>query len=142
MDNNPDEKLLSHIKSNLKEIIELHKDFTSFEEDFVYRFYHQSFKVFGSVNLIKEAKSLFDRISPEGWHLNDWYCQIIDEALNKKFNSRTNSIWLTETRPILEAFWHSKYFLDQMSRYGSDLDNAPQMLPSGWATVLYLYKIR
>jgi len=137
-----DEQLLNKIKFNIAEITNLHKDFISFEEDFVYRFYHQSFKVFGVLNLIAKAKHLFETIAPEDWRLNDWYCQITAEALSKEFNSETNSIWLAETRPILEAFWHSKYFLDQMIISSSSLDHAPHMLPSGWAAVLYLYNIR
>ncbi len=142
MDTIKDEQLLNQIKFNFDEITALHRVFIGFEEDFVYRFYHQSFKVFGAVDLIKEAKDLFDKIAPEGWLLNDWYCQITEEALGKKFHSGTNSVWLVETRPILEAFWHSKYFLDQMIVSGGDLDHAPRMLPSGWAAVLYLYNIR
>lgn len=137
-----DELLLNNIKLNINEILDLHKDFTRSEEDLIYRFYHQSFKVFGVINLIAKARILFDKIALEGWHLNDWYCQIVAEALSKEFNSNSNSIWIAETRPIIEAFWHSKYFLDQLITSSANLDHAPQMLPSGWAAILHLYNIR
>jgi hypothetical protein len=46
------------------------------------------------------------------------------------------------TRPILEAFWHTKYFIQMMLKYGKELESAPQCLPSGWAAVLYLFELR
>jgi len=47
-----------------------------------------------------------------------------------------------QTRPILEAFWHTKYFLAIIAKYGKELQNAPQVLPSGWASVLCLFSLR
>jgi hypothetical protein len=46
------------------------------------------------------------------------------------------------THPILEAFWHTKYFIQMMLKYGRELESAPQCLPSGWAAVLYLFELR
>ena len=137
------EKLLNRIKANLPEIENLYRVFTGYEEDYVYRFYHQSFKVFGAIEEIKKAKDLFEKIAPDGISLNEWYCRIADEALVKSFDwERTNPKWLDETRPILEAFWHSKYFLEQMLVAADELQESPQLLPSGWAAVLYLYDLR
>lgn len=86
---------------------------------------------------------MFARIAPTGCSLNHWFCEIIDEAINKSFDfQKTNPKWLMGTRPILEAFWHSKYFLEQMLHYGKELEESPQLLPSGWAAVLYLYDLR
>ena len=137
------EKLLSRIKANLPEIENLYSVFKSYEEDYVYRFYHQSFKVFGAIEEIKKARDLFEKIAPDGISLNHWYCRIADEATRKSFDwEKTNPKWLDETRPILEAFWHSKYFLEQLLHYGAELQKSPQILPSGWAAVLYLYKLR
>lgn len=137
------EKLLDRIKANLPEIESLYKIFVGYEEDFVYRFYHQSFKVFGAIEEIKKARDLFEKIAPDGINLNGWYSQIADEAIGKSFDwEKTNPKWLDETRPILEAFWHSKYFLQQMLHFGTELQASPQLLPSGWAAVLYLYNLR
>jgi hypothetical protein len=136
-------QLLNRIKENLSEIENLYRRFAAFEEDYVYRFYHQSFKVFMAQEEIKTALELFDSLAPEGVSLNDWYWQIADKALNKTFDQkRTNAKWTTETRPILEAFWHSQFFLEQMLRYGREIDENPQILPEGWAAVLYLYNLR
>ncbi len=53
-----------------------------------------------------------------------------------------NARWLEVTRPMLEAFFHAKYFLAMACRYGRELDEPPQVLPSGWASLLYLYGLR
>ena len=108
----------------------------------VYRFYHQSFKVFFATNLVKQARELFEELAPENGSLNEWFQEIIDQAFIKEFNSETNANWLTETRPVLEAMWHCRYFLDQMVVAADGLETAPQVLPSGWAAVLYLYDLR
>ena len=137
------DKLLSNIKANRAELESLCDVFKELEEDYVYRFYHQSFKVFGATAQIKQAKELFERLAPDSFPLNDWFREIADEALSKEFDfAKTNQIWLTETRPILEAFWHSKYFLEQMLIAAEELEKSPQILPSGWAAVLYLYNLR
>jgi len=41
-----------------------------------------------------------------------------------------------------EGFWHCRYFIGMMARYGRELDAAPDVLPYGWAAVLYLYDLR
>ncbi len=53
-----------------------------------------------------------------------------------------NDRWLQETRPIVEAFFHAKYFLDMICRYADEVKEPQQLLPSGWASVLYLYGLR
>lgn len=137
------DKLLANIKENKAEIEKLLDVFRQFEEDYVYRFYHQSFKVFGAAAQIKQAVELFQKIAPDSSPLNEWFSSIAKEAIGKEFDFvKTNQIWLSETRPILEAFWHSKYFLEQMLIAADELETSPQLLPSGWAAVLYLYNLR
>ena len=137
------DKLLISIKNNLSEIESLYDVFNTFEVDYVYRFYHQSYKVFGALNQIEMAVLLFEKIAPDGLSLNQWFRGIAADALAKTFDwNETNSKWLAETRPILEAFWHSHYFLEQMRQYGAELDKSPTLLPEGWAALLYLYDLR
>ena len=52
-----------------------------------------------------------------------------------------NTIWNHHTRPILEAFFHARFFLEMAVRY-ADLPVPPNPLPSGWAALLYLYELR
>jgi len=136
-------KLLSNIKENKAKIEELYNIFKQLEEDYVYRFYHQSFKVFGATAQLNQARELFERLAPNSSPLNDWFREIVDEALSREFDiEKTNQNWLAETRPILEAFWHAKYFLEQMLAAADELNESPHILPSGWAAVLYLYDLR
>lgn len=136
-------ELLSSIKANLGEIDDIYGKFENREEDYIYRFYHQSFKVFGMQKSINEAVILFRKIAPQSILLNAWFAEIVNEALSKKFSiEKTNPNWTNETRCIPEAFWHCKYFLGQMSIHGKELETPPTFMPSGWASVLYLYNLR
>ena len=93
--------------------------------------------------LVRRARDLFAKISPDGAPLHPWFAAVCESALDHEFDSgRTNDNWLGETRPLLESFWHCKYFLEQMLRYGRELETAPQMLPSGWAAIMCLYNMR
>jgi hypothetical protein len=135
--------LLANIKANLPEVEKLLASFHVEEEDGVYRFYHQSFKAFHLQPFVRRARDLFTRIAPDSAPLNEWFATICEGALDHEFVSgRTNANWMGETRPLLESFWHCKYFLEQMLRYGRELEAAPHMLPSGWAAILCLYDLR
>jgi hypothetical protein len=68
--------------------------------------------------------------------------QIVKEGTGKTFENEHNRRWPQETRPIVEAFFHARYFLEMAVRYGKDLEHPPRMLPSGWAALLYLYNLR
>ena len=68
--------------------------------------------------------------------------KIVREGTEGDFNEKTNDEWLQQTRPILEAFWHMKYFLSMMAEYGKRLDAAQGCLPSSWGAVLYLFELR
>lgn len=50
---------------------------------------------------------------------------------------------LPELKGLLEAFFHTKYFLEMAARYGEELEAAPESdIPSGWAALLCLYELR
>jgi hypothetical protein len=136
-------RLLNNIKQQRNAIDRLFSEFGGYEPDFVYRIYHQSFKVFGAKPYIEQAKSLFEQLAPKSVSLNTWFCSIVDKAIAKEFDiNKTNPNWNAETEPMLEAFWHCKYFLEQMVMAAEELEDAPKFMPSGWAAVLYLYNLR
>jgi len=110
-------------------------------EDPIYRFYHQSFKVYWFQDQTKEIVAALQSLRP-GTSLNDWFRQIVKEGTGKTFSLEDNKRWLQITRPILEAFSHARFFLEMAVKYGKELDNPPTMLPSGWAALLYLYNLR
>jgi len=110
-------------------------------EDYVYRFYHQSFKVYQlqshTLSIVDKLRSLLpDR------ELNQWFQQIVSEGTRRTSAMADNENWLGVTRPIIEAFFHARYFLEMAVKYGHALEYPPRTMPSGWAALLYLYNLR
>lgn len=52
-----------------------------------------------------------------------------------------NNHWSLVTRPIVEAFFHARFFLEMAVRY-APIDAPPRPMPSGYAALLYLYQLR
>ena len=110
-------------------------------EDPVYRFYHQSLKLYGLQGTSAEIVAALQRLAPDR-PLNEWFMKIVKEGTGKEFDLDHNRRWPEATRPILEAFFHARFFLEMAVRYGKELEKAPRSLPSGWAALLYLYGLR
>jgi len=110
-------------------------------DDPVYRFYHHSFKVYGLQSMTKKIVLALQAIRP-GTDLHAAFLQIVAEGTGKTFEPAHNQRWLAETRPIVEAFFHARYFLEMAVRYGTRLSEPPRALPSGWAALLHLYGLR
>jgi hypothetical protein len=112
-------------------------------EDLFYRFYHHSFKAYGiqrrTLQIVRALKSLAPK-QP----LNEMFRDIVADGTGKKFTMNMNSNWYRHGRPMLEAFFHARYFLELACRYGEKLaaDEGNGWLDSGWAAVLYLYGLR
>lgn len=131
--------LLQAIKAHMPELEELKDDlYRLWYEDRVYRFYHQSCKVFALQEFTTRAHALFLRIGG-GRPLNAWFETIVSQGTGKSMQHDTNAHWPEQTRPIVEAFFHAKYFVDMMTEYGQKLESATPYLPSGWAAILALY---
>jgi hypothetical protein len=135
--------LLHNIKKHLPELEAL---LTRCEdhwgiEDGIYRFYHQSFKVYHLQQSTEEICAALRSLLP-GEPLNPWFSEIITQGTKCEFVLSHNQDWLRHTRPIVEAAFHAHHFLKLAAKYGKELDVAPDCLPSGWATVLYLYDLR
>jgi len=109
-------------------------------EDPVYRFYHQSFKVFWLQETTRTIVTTLESLVP-GRSLHPWFLEIVEAGTGKTFTLEDNAIWTTATRPILEAFFHARYFLEMAVRY-RDLEEPPELLPSGYAALLALYGLR
>lgn len=137
-------QLLTNLKAALPD---LEKLLTSVSdhwgyEDTIYRFYHQSFKVFhqaqgATTRIIKALSDLMpDR------PLNKWFMEIVAAGTGREFTYDDNHRWLEATRPMVEAFFHARFMLEMAVKYAKELDEAPTTLPSGWAALLYLYDLR
>ena len=115
-------------------------------EDPVYRLYHQSFEVYDlqttTVRIVAALRALAPTVAPDGRTLNAWFLRIVEDGTGKTFELEHNQRWLEVTRPIVEAFFHARYFLEMAVRYGRSLQAPPNALPSGWAAFLYPYDLR
>ena len=110
-------------------------------EDPVYRFYHQSWKVYGLQDSTARIVERLRALAP-GRQLDPWFEAIVREGTGKRFAIEDNARWPEATRPILEAFFHARYFLEMAVKYGRELDAPPRCLPSGWAAILCLFGLR
>lgn len=138
-----DQPLLDSIKLNMKGLEKMLDDISGkwSYEDGIYRMYHQSLKVYFLQNWTTQMVQLFEFLMPNV-PMNKFFLQIIADGTGKKFDLTHNKEWLKHTRPIVEAFLHAKYMLEMMIKYGKEFEVAPHSLPSGWASVLYLYNTR
>jgi hypothetical protein len=109
-------------------------------EDPVYRFYHQSFKVYSLQHQTESIVRRLQALAPDR-PLNPWFLQIVESGTGKEFRSEDNAHWTEVTRPIVEAFFHARFFLEMAVRY-ADVPAPPQSLPSGYAALLYLFGLR
>jgi len=113
-------------------------------EDGIYRFYHRSFKVFYlkkvTVSIVTHLRSLSDR------DLNPIFTEIISHGDSKSFNNDTNSNWVENTKPVVDAFLHAKSMLELVVKYGESLKETgaeiPSFIPTGYGTLLHLYGMR
>ena len=85
---------------------------------------------------MKERSSNYSR----NRRLNDSRRKIVDSQ--EKYCEDANKDWQATTRPILETFFHARYFLEMAYRYGQELRSPSDILPSGYAALLYLYDLR
>ena len=138
-----DQAVLAAIKDNLPKLEQLLSPFVCDYEDGIYRFYHQSFKVYNLQDFTSRATELFQSIAQTTDNsLCRRYEEIVTWGTSAKFEMDHNEDWPRHTRPIVEAFLHAKYFVEMMVKYARELDSAPTLLPSGWAAILELFQRR
>lgn len=135
MKKSPKDILLKNIKYKFEDIRDLLKVVNSpwGYEDLIYRFYHQSYEVITIQNITEKIVNLLRSLAPEGCSFNRFFKEIFVEATGKKIENSNNKNWTQITRPIVEAFFHAKYFLEMAFKYGSELAESPKLMPSGWA---------
>ncbi|KAF0246972.1 MAG: hypothetical protein FD180_195 [Planctomycetota bacterium] len=135
--------LFSNLKSSLPALSKLLDNCSSHwdYEDPVYRFYHQSYKVYFVQEATLRIVAALQALAPDR-KLNSWFLQIVKDGTGKEFGPDHNQKWLEVVRPIVEAFFHARFMLEMAVRYGQTLKTPPRMLPSGWAALLYLFDLR
>ncbi len=135
--------LFANLRASLPKLEKLLRDCHSHwgYEDAIYRFYHHSFKVYALQETTSAIVAGLRSLAPER-KLNESFLTIVRDGTGKTFDREHNRRWLEVTRPIVEAFFHARYFLEMAVRYGKKLEQPPRLLPSGWAAFLYLYNLR
>lgn len=111
-------------------------------EDLVYRFWHQSFKVYGLQTYTESILEAFERVAGEDFEIHPWFREILAAGTGVKFEMSHNNAWLEHAKPVVDAFFHAAHLLGMVVKYGEELEEAPSMLPSGWASVLELFQVR
>ena len=141
-DRTRESELLQNIKARLSGLKALLAESSGHwgYEDPVYRFYHQSFKVFALQDHTDRIVSTLRGLLADR-PLNASFLEIVRNGTGKRFSPDLNADWPRHTRPILEAFFHARFFLEMAVRY-AELPSPPDTLPSGWAALLYLYDLR
>ena len=140
----PERMLLENLKNqraSLERLLDNVNDPWCYE-DGIYRFYHQSLKVFELQCSTQQIVDALERLAPEGRALCEFFREIVDSGTGRSFQSEDNARWAQRTAPIVQAFLHARYFLEMAIKYAAEFDEPPQMLPSGWAAMLELYNIR
>ncbi len=110
-------------------------------EDPVYRFYHQSFKVYARQATTTRIVTALEGLRP-GQPLHPWFAHIVRSGTGRTFTPEDNERWLDAVRPVLEGFFHARYFLEMAARYAGRFETPPRVMPSGWAALLELYGLR
>jgi hypothetical protein len=142
MDTAREQILIAALKDRHDELVALLAKHSShwYFEDPIYRFYHQSFKVFALQDSTEEIVRCLRSLLPDT-PLHRWFGDIVAQGTGRTFSMEDNRHWPEVTRPIVEAFFHARFFLEMATRYGN-LEAPPRALPSGYAALLYLYQLR
>jgi hypothetical protein len=109
-------------------------------DDPIYRFYHQSFKVYSLQSQTQAIVRLLASLVPDRT-LNPWFLQIVEEGTGRQFTPADNADWPLVTRPIVEAFFHARLFLQMAVRYAYVAEH-PRVLPGGHPALVYLCGLR
>ena len=134
--------LFLRIKARLPELEERARTLQEAEEDGIYRLYHGSVKVFYLQDPVKAAFALIQEIGGEDDPPHFEYARIVEAGTAHKFSATTNENWDAETKPILEAFWHTQYFIKMMVKYARTPERVQSPLQPGMAAVPYLFELR
>lgn len=96
--------------------------------------------MYGLQHQTRSIRNRLQALAPDR-PLNPWFVQIIEPGTGKRFEPEDNARWTEATRPILEAFFHARFFLEMAVRY-ANLQAPPRPLPSGYAALLDLFGLR
>lgn len=133
-------ELISNIRSRHDELSSLLENVSDKwgYDDSIYRFYSQSFKVYKVQAMTQQIVEMLRSLAPEGTTFNSFFVEIIQTgASGKKFDSTQNEQWTQHTRPIVEAFFHARYFLEAAVKNVKYMDATSMTQPPGRMAALF-----
>ena len=134
--------LLEQLRTHLDELTRTQQQAHGPEvTDRLYRFWHQSFKVFRLQDVTEQIADVLRRAGG-GRPLNPWFEQLVADGTGHVFHPEDNGRWYETTAPVVHSFLHVRHLLDVTVEAATTLEAPTPMLPSGWATVLCLYQLR
>jgi len=140
----PDEPLVKNLNAQmplLKELLEEADGHWGFENWF-YRYYYGSFKVYHAQDLTLRIVEALKSLMPDR-ELDSDFTAIVAKGTGKEWTEEHNQRWTQETLPIIDAAFHAIYFLRLAVKYGEQFDAPPEHgLPNGYAALMVLYGIR
>lgn len=138
-------QLLRNIKGDLPNLETKLKKYSGHWEceDPFYRAYYGSFRVYRIQQSTQDIADALRALSPlQDKKLSELFEEVCRRGTAKQWKPEHNSRWFEETFPMINAFMHSRYFLELAVKYGNELEKAPAIMPSGWAALVCLYRIR
>lgn len=109
--------------------------------EMIYRFWHQSFKVFYLQSHTVRIDEMFKELCPPGAELSPWFRELIDEGTGLVFDLSMNDTWSRSVRPIVDAFLHARFLLDRVREVTME-DATARIISYPYATVLELFSLR
>jgi hypothetical protein len=126
-------------KDELTKTLEAHSGEWSYFDP-IYRFYHQSFKIYQLQEATVAICDLLQSLLP-GQDLNPLFQRVVATGTGHVFEMAHNDDWLEHTLPITTAFFHARFFLEAAVRCAR-LERVDGLLDSDLAALLYLYNLR
>jgi len=109
--------------------------------DRIYRFYHQSFKVYWLQSHTLQIRDALQDLMP-GRPMNGLLVRIIEAGTGHEFQMEHNRDWIVHTLPITTAFFHARFFLEMAVRCLRFEQMENNGLDSDLAALLYLFNLR
>jgi hypothetical protein len=133
--------LLNRIKDRLPALEELQQEMAEAEDIGFLHFYRSDPSVYDLRKLTAQAASLLRDIAADG-ELALSFEVIMQDATASKLDLTSSRMWILSATPTIAGFYHCRFFVERLVRYGHELEQSPDMLPSGWAAILCLYCLR
>lgn len=136
--NEPHDALLARVRASLPALEALQQEMAEAEAVGILRFYNSDLRVYDLRLLVERAGVVFREIAGEGELALPFEILVQDAAVDR-LDLRNSRVWIMSALPVLTAFHHCQFLVEQHVRYGREMERAPDVPPVGWAALLCLY---